>query len=214
MSDLLSIFINFQVNLYVLLSAFPIAYLVGFIFASLGYATTGKINQTLSSSTFLVRGTPLVVQLVAVYFGLPFFGIYLSAEFIAISVFAVHYGAILAEKFRSSFLSLGKSAFKAGFALGMQRYQIFRWIFLPQVLITSLPAASNAAQGMLKDTAILSAISIMDAITTAKSISSITFNFFWPFLTMYACFVLSYLTITLFLNKVQQYIGVRYGQVV
>ena len=215
MSDfgsMISIFSNFKVNLYILTVSFPLSYVIGLIVACLIFTTSERMASTLCAVSYLIRSTPLVIKLVVLYFCFSPFDFHLSPEIISVFVFAFHYGAILAEKFRSSFMSVGRTAFEVGFTLGIERYVVLKKIFFPQILIQSFPASSNAIQGMIKDTAILSSISIMDAITTAKSIASITFNFIWPFLMMYLCFSVTYISSTLLLNVFQEKLDSRFGK--
>ena len=211
-SSLIKIFINFKVNLLVLLISFPLSYTMGFLLASLIFTLPKRPADIFFFGSYLVRSIPIVVQLVFFYFGFSTIGINLRPEFIAVFVFTIHYGAIFAEKFRSSFISVGQAVYDVGFTLGLRRIIVLKEIFFPQIFIQSFPAASNAIQGMIKDTAIISAISIMDAITTAKSISSITFNFVWPFSVMYLCFLGSYVLLTLILNTIQKNLDRRFGR--
>lgn len=211
-SSAISIFINFKVNLYVLVISFPLSYVIGLTVASLIFISSERMASILCAASYLIRSTPLVVLLVVLYFFFSPFNFNLSPESIAVLVFSIYYGAIFTEKFRSSFISVGRVVFEVGFTLGINRYVVLKEIFFPQILIQSFPAASNAIQGIIKDTAILSAISIMDAITTAKSIASITFNFMWPFLVMYFCFSITYVSFTLLLNIVQKHLDRRFGR--
>ena len=211
--DIFKIIYNFDVNLLVLMTAFPLSYFFGFFVCCVGVLNFYGASYFVWLFSYYVRSIPLVVILVFFYFGLSGTVLGFDPAYIAIFVFSLYYTAILAEKFRSAFLQIGEQSFGMGFALGFTRRKVLFHVFLPQAAIVSLPAAANASLGMLKDTAILSAISVMDAITSAKSISSISFNVVGPYIVLYFLFLFAYVVLFLFVSWIGRHLHHRYGLV-
>ena len=123
-----------------------------------------------------MRGTPLMLQLIVVYFG-PYylFGISfgpayrMTAVFIA---FAVNYAAYFAEIFRSGIQSMPKGQYEAARLLGYSRSQTFFYIILPQVIKRILPSITNAVITLVKDTAFAFTLSVMEMFTKAKALAA------------------------------------------
>ena len=116
----------------------------------------------------LVRNTPLLLQVYVVYFGLPIFGILISGFFCGVIGLASQHGAFLAEIYRGGIEAVSKHQREAGKALGMTQLQSMRLVILPQALIKIAPSMSNQLILLLKDTAVVSAIGVMELTLAAK----------------------------------------------
>ena len=125
----------------------------------------------------LFRGTPLVVQLFVVYYGLPDLGITFSRMAAAFITLGLNSGAYQAEYFRGAIQAVGSGQMTAARALGMTQWQAIRYIVLPQALKLALPAWSNEAVSMIKYTAVIFLIAVPDLMGQAKIIAS---RFFAP----------------------------------
>ena len=122
---------------------------------------------------FLMRGTPLMLQLFFIYFGLPYIpvvGPYLKMDrFTAASVaFVLNYAAYFCEIFRGGLLSIDKGQYEAAKVLGMNRFQTMTKIVLPQMFKVTLPPVANETITLVKDTALISVIGILDLLAKAK----------------------------------------------
>lgn len=124
----------------------------------------------------LFRGTPLLVQLFLIYFGLPDFGVTLSRMTAAYLALGLNSGAYQAEYFRSAIQAIGRDQMMAARALGMTRLQAIFHIILPQALRLVIPAWSNEPVSLLKTTAIAFLIAVPDLMTKAKLIASRTYD--------------------------------------
>lgn len=124
----------------------------------------------------LFRGTPLLVQLFLIYFGLPDFGVTLSRMTAAYLALGLNSGAYQAEYFRSAIQAIGRDQMMAARALGMTRLQAILHIILPQALRLVIPAWSNEPVSLLKTTAVAFLIAVPDLMTKAKLISSRTYD--------------------------------------
>lgn len=118
----------------------------------------------------LFRNTPLLIQLFFIYFGLPRFGISLSAEVCGYVGLALLGGSYMAEAFRSGLESVEKIQMESALSLGMTQSQAMRYIILPQAVTLSFPAFVANVIFLLKETSVFSAISLMDLMFTAKDL--------------------------------------------
>lgn len=124
----------------------------------------------------LFRGTPALVQLFIIYFGLPDAGLTLSRMTAAYIALGLNSGAYQAEYFRGAIQAIGSGQMKAARAIGLTRLQAVRYIILPQALRLVIPAWSNEPISLLKTSAIAFLISVPDLMTEAKFVASKTYN--------------------------------------
>ena len=147
------------------------------------YTTKNKlINKIISFYSLIMRGTPLLLQIFFIYFGLPYvpvIGEYLTINdrFTAGAVaFILNYAAYFAEIFRGGLLSVDKGQYEAARVLGMTDMQTRFKIVLPQMFRISLPAVSNEAIILIKDTALITAIGLTDLLKVTQTIVNRTTN--------------------------------------
>jgi polar amino acid transport system permease protein len=124
----------------------------------------------------LFRGTPLLVQLFLIYYGLPGLGITLSRELSAFLALGLNSGAYQAEYLRGSILAIGESQMMAGRSIGMSRWKTIWYVILPQALRLAIPAWSNEPVSLLKSTAVVFLIAVPELMAKAKSIAAKTYD--------------------------------------
>jgi polar amino acid transport system permease protein len=124
----------------------------------------------------LFRGTPLLVQLFLIYYGLPGLGITLSRELSAFLALGLNSGAYQAEYLRGSLLAIGDGQMMAGRSIGMSRWKTIWYIILPQALRLAIPAWSNEPVSLLKSTGVVFLIAIPELMTKAKAIAAKTYD--------------------------------------
>ena len=115
----------------------------------------------------IIRGTPVLVQLVIVYYGLTDYGITLDAIPAACIALSINIGAYLSETFRGAILSIPKGQTEAAYATGMTSAQTMWRIVLPQAARTAIPPMGNTFIGMLKETSLVSVITVTDLLRSA-----------------------------------------------
>ena len=116
----------------------------------------------------IIRGTPTLVQIIIIYYGLVDFGISLDplpAAFIALSI---NNGAYLSESMRGALQSIPKGQTEAAYATGMTPWQAMRRIVLPQAIRRAIPPVGNTFIGMLKETSLVSVISVTELLRSAQ----------------------------------------------
>jgi polar amino acid transport system permease protein len=125
---------------------------------------------------WFVRGTPLLTQIFLIYFGLPQIGIDLNPFSAGVVALGVNGGAYVAEIIRGGLLSIPKGQSESATALGMTYFQLMRGIILPQVIRVIIPPITNDAATTLKNTSLLSTITIMELMLQTQVIVSSTFR--------------------------------------
>ena len=162
------------VNLYVVTMLFSLP--LG-ILLSLGRVSK---NTTLSNMiqvyTWVFRGTPLLLQLFFVYYGLPVAGITLTPFAAASLTFVINYTAYFCEIFRGSILGIDPGQYEAAKVLGMKYWQTMIRIIIPQALITALPPLSNEAISLIKDTSLVSAIGMAEILRNSRELVTRDFS--------------------------------------
>ena len=158
--------------------------------------------------TWVWRGTPLLVQLVIIFTGLPHIGLKLTVIQSALAGLGINEGAYLAEILRAGILSVGKGQFDAAKALAMPYPAVMRLIILPQAMRVIVPALGNRVNGMLKTTSVTSVISMAEL--TRRSSLLIQERF--AVLEIFVIITMYYLAIVSVWNKIQDRIEAYYGK--
>ena len=148
---------------------------------------------------WIFRGTPLLVQLFIVFYGLPAVGITLETWTAAVIAFSLNVGAYASESVRASILSVPRGQWEAAMSLGMTQAQILRRIIAPQAVRISLPPLSNTFIGLVKDTSLAASITMVDMFMVAQRIAARTFE---PLL-LYVLAALIYLAVCTALTWLQ-----------
>ncbi len=125
----------------------------------------------------VLRGTPFLIQLFLLYFGGPAIGLSLDAVPAGLLGLSLYAGSYFSEVFRTGFKAVPAGHVEAAQCAGMNRMQILRRILLPEMLTLVLPAAVNIALGLLKETAVLSIITVPELTATISAIGSESYAF-------------------------------------
>jgi len=153
----------------------------------------------------IIRGTPLLVQLFVIFYGLPSLGIKIDPWPSAIIAFALNVGGYAAEVIRAAILSVPKGQWEAGHTIGMSRSQTLRRIILPQAARVSVPPLSNTFISLVKDTSLASLILVTELFRQAEKIATFTSEF----MILYLEAALVYWVVCLFLSSGQNVIEKR-----
>nr|WP_296978328.1 amino acid ABC transporter permease [uncultured Eubacterium sp.] len=143
----------------------------------------------------IIRGTPVVVQLLICYFII--FAASSNGVAVAIFAFGINSGAYVAEIFRGGIMSIDQGQFEAGRSIGFNYIQTMRYIILPQMFKTVLPTLLNEFIALLKETSVAGYVAVTDLTKAGSSISASTYSYYMPLLTV----ALVYLVIVMFLTK-------------
>lgn len=146
------------------------AIVVGLLCAVIQYYKLPVIRRVVGIYIELSRNTPLLVQLFFIYYGLPKIGIPTNAEICGIAGLTFLGGSYMAEAFRSGLEAIDPIQQESAVSLGMNRYQIIRFVIFPQAASISIPSFVANVIFLLKETSVFSAISLMDLMFTAKDL--------------------------------------------
>ncbi|MEO3475788.1 amino acid ABC transporter permease [Roseomonas sp. CAU 1739] len=157
---------------------------------------------------WLFRGTPLLVQLLIIYTGLPLIGLRFDVWEAALIGISLNEGAYLSEIVRAGIMSVAKGQQEAARALGLHRIQVFRLVTWPQALRVIIPPLGNSVNGLLKTTSIASAISVDELLRRTQLLIQERFLV----LELFTVAALYYLLMTTLWDVVQRRLERRYGR--
>lgn len=179
--------------------SFSLAMVIAVVVALVQFANIKVLKQICRFYIWIFRGTPLLVQLYIVFFGLSKIGILLDPFPAAVIVFSLNEGAYCAETVRASLESVPAGQLEAGQCAGLSYLQTIFRIVLPQAMRTAFPSLFNSLISMVKDTSLASCITVPEMLQTTKQIVAVTYES----LLLYAEVGLIYLIISTILTKLQ-----------
>ena len=157
---------------------------------------------------WLIRGSPLLVQLFVIFYGLPSVGIVLDPLTAAIIGFTLNVGAYNSEVIRGAIESIPTGQWEAAYSMGMTRSQALRRTIMPQASRIALPALANAFIALVKDTSLAAVLTVPEIFQAAQRIASVTYE---P-LILYTEAALIYLVFSSVLSSAQVQLEKRLGQ--
>ncbi|MCA3323469.1 MAG: amino acid ABC transporter permease [Roseomonas sp.] len=157
---------------------------------------------------WVFRGTPLLVQLLIIYTGLPLFGLRFSVVQAALLGLALNEAAYLSETVRAGILAVARGQREAALALGLRRLQVFRLVIWPQALRIIIPPLGNSVNGLLKTTSVASVISMEELLRRTQILIQERFLV----LELFMVAALYYLAMTTAWDFVQRRLEKRYGR--
>jgi polar amino acid transport system permease protein len=189
--------ISLKVYVVTIIFAIPL----GMLCAMGKLAKIPPLQWLLEVYTWVFRGTPLLLQLFFVYYGLPFIpyiGIEFSPEMAAYVTFIVNYAAYFTEIFRAGIQSIDKGQYEAAKALGMNYRMTMRRIIIPQAIKVILPPLGNEGVNLIKDSALVSAIALADILRNTKSMVARTANVEGYFIAAILYLIMTFVIINIF----------------
>ncbi|MCP2623432.1 amino acid ABC transporter permease [Mycolicibacterium smegmatis] len=205
--------------------AMVLATVAGLIVALMRRSRFPAVRWVAGVYIWVIRGTPLLVQLVLIYTGLAAAGLYQfhDVSVLGLSVKAalqaaiiglmINESAYIAEIIRAGLDSVPKGQFEAAASLGMKPVKVMRWIIVPQALRVMVPPMGNSFNGLMKTTSVLSVIGVSEMFLVTQSISSATFHTFEIFIVA-AIYYLALTTIWTFIqawleNRLARQLGIE-----
>ena len=179
--------------------SFACALVIAVIAAMIRVAKVPVLQQIVRFYIWVIRGTPLLVQLYVVFYGLPNLGVVLEPFPTAVLVFSINEGAYCAETVRAAIESIPRGQMEAGVCVGMSWMQTMWHVVLPQAFRTAFPSLSNSLISMLKDTSLAANITVMEMFMVTQRIASR----YYEHLALYIEVALIYLLFCTVLTKLQ-----------
>ncbi|MBR6219579.1 MAG: amino acid ABC transporter permease [Clostridia bacterium] len=181
------------------LASFTLGLALAMVAAFVQVAKVPVLRRLARFYIWVFRGTPMIVQLFIVFYGLPGLGVYVNSIPAAIIVFSLNTGAYAAETVRAAIESVPVGQFEAGYMVGMNYLQIMGRVVLPQAMRTAFPPLFNTLIGLVKDTSLAANITVVEMFRTAQLIAARTYDVF----AMYCEVAVLYLFFCTFLTWVQ-----------
>lgn len=165
------------------------------------------ISRLMELYIWVMRGTPLMLQLLFVYFALPMIGLKFSDLTAALLAFTLNYAAYFAEIFRAGIQSISRGQYEAAKTLGMSYQQTMIRIILPQVIRRVLPPISNETINLVKDTSLIYILAMNDLLRVARTIVQREFD-----MTPFVIAAVFYLAMTFVLTYAFKRLEAHYGK--
>ena len=197
---------GFQVTLSLFFIVIILSVPGGLLLALLRLSTNRVVTTIVDAYVYVMRGTPLMLQILLIYYGLPFMidGFELTDMTAAVLSFVLNYIAYLCEIFRSGIQSVPKGQYEGAKVLGFTYVQTMYKIILPQVIKRVLPPLANETITLLKDTSLVYVLAMNDILRITRSIVQRDFD-----ITAFIVAGVFYLAMTFVLTKLYQYLERR-----
>lgn len=186
--------------------SFSLGMIVAFTVAIIRVLNIRVLDKIVKFYVWIIRGTPLLVQLFIIFYGLPSVGITLNALVTAIIGFTLSVGAYGSETIRAAILSVPKGQWEAAHALGLSKLQTLQYVILPQAVKVAIPPMANSFISLVKDTSLAAAVTFSELFQVAQQITARTYEPLW--LYMEAAFI--YLIFCSVLSVLQSRLEIRF----
>ena len=184
-------------------AGYAMALVLGLVWALARRSGPAPVSRATVAVVELVRSTPLLVQLYVFYFLLPEIGLPLSALAVGILGLGLHYSAYVSEVYRAGLDAVPREQWEAARALSLSTARTYRSIVLPQAIPAMIPVLGNYLMSLLKDTPLLSAITVVDLLQQAKIQGSESFRYVEPVTLVGLTFLAVSLLASIFIRKAE-----------
>ncbi|MGV1819838.1 ectoine/hydroxyectoine ABC transporter permease subunit EhuD [Agrobacterium sp. CG160-95] len=198
------ILIGLTVTLKAAAAGFAIALILGLVFALLRRSRVKLISWPTAVVVEFLRDTPLLVQLFFLYYVLPEFGIVLPAFLTGALALGLRYAAYTSEVYRGGMEAVHHGQWEAATALNLTRMQTYRDIIIPQAIPRIVPAMGNYLVAMIKETPVLSVVTVLEMMGLANMIGERTFEYLVPLTLVGLIFLLLTIICSAGLSRLQR----------
>lgn len=198
------ILIGLTVTLKAAAAGFAIALVLGLVFALLRRSRIKMISWPTALVVEFLRDTPLLVQLFFLYYVLPDFGIVLPAFLTGALALGLQYAAYTSEVYRGGIEAIHHGQWEAATALNLTRMQTYRDIIIPQAIPRIIPAMGNYLVAMIKETPVLSVVTVLEMMGLANMIGERTFEYLVPLTLVGLIFLLLTIICSAGLSRLQR----------
>lgn len=194
--------LKLTLSLTLLAMLFGIA--LGLALALLKISKNVLLKGAASTYIEIIRGTPLLLQILVVYYVFPGFGIEFNAFTAGIVALSMNSAAYISEIFRAGIESISEGQMEAAFSVGMNYAKSMRYIILPQTIRRVLPPITNEIVAMLKDTSLVMIISLAELTYRSKQISAATANVITPYVAAGAIYLIITIPLTQYAQRLER----------
>ncbi len=197
-----------MISVPLMLVSFALGLVLAFVLALMRMSKIAPFKAIAWFVVWVIRGTPLLVQIFVIYFGLPSVGIILKPIPSAILALVISQGAYNSEVIRAALSSIPKGQFEACHTLGLNKWQTMIKVIIPQAALVAVPSLANSFISLLKDTSLVASITVPEILMTAKGIIAVKFE---PLL-LYCEAAIVYLIFSTVLTQLQGMLEKRLGK--
>ena len=158
----------------------------------------------------LSRNTPLLIQLFFLYYGLPKFGIKLDEQVCAIIGLSFLGGSYMSEALRAGIEAVHKNQIESGLSLGMNKYQLFRYVIMPQAISVSIPLIAANAIFLVKETSVVGIIAVKELMNLSKTLIGVYYKTYETMFLLVVFYLIILLPLSLILSKIER--KMRYAE--
>lgn len=181
--------------------------ILGLVIAIVRIGHNRILNAVAQAYVSLMRGTPLLVQMFVIYYGLPQIGVALDPTSAGILTLTLNTGAYLSESMRAAILGIGRGQWSAAHSLGLTHVQTLSYVIGPQALRLAVPTLGNTLISLIKDTSLVSVITVTELLRSTQEVIAATFQ---P-LPLYIAAAVIYWVLSTLLSQLQVRIEKRYA---
>ena len=196
--------VTLQVTFFSVLMGIALGFLIAMVRST--HDKTGKLkvlNFLCQVYLTVIRGTPVVVQLLIIYFVI-FGSMDINKVLVAVLAFGINSAAYVAEIFRSGIMSIDNGQFEAGRSLGFNYLQTMRHIIIPQMFKAVLPTLCNEFIALLKETSVAGYVGVIDLTKAGNVIAGRTFSYYLPLLTVAAVYLVMVILLSWLVGRLER----------
>lgn len=188
--------------------SFIIGLVIAFIVALFRLSKIKPVSRLAALYVWVIRGTPLIVQLFIIFYGLPKIGLVFSPFASAVMGLAISQGAYNSEVIRAALLSISAGQWEATKALGMSKKQTLTYIIVPQAALVAVPSLGNSFISLTKDTSLAAILTVAEVFQIGQQIVAVTYEPLWLYIEV----GIIYLIFSTILSAVQTKLENRLGK--
>lgn len=193
--------IQFTIPLTII--TFILGLILAFFIALARLSNLKGLNAVAKFYVWIFRGTPLLVQIFILFYGLPSMGITLDPFPAAVIAFTLNKGAYSSEIIRAAILSIPKGQWEAAFSIGMTKSQAMRRIIIPQAIRVSLPPLGNSFISLVKDTSLAATITVTELFQKGQQIAAATYEPLWIYIEVAFIYLIFSTVLSYFQTKME-----------
>ncbi|MBP3241930.1 MAG: amino acid ABC transporter permease [Oribacterium sp.] len=192
-----------KVSLPLTIASFSVGLIIAFLVALAQIAKVPVLRHLVRVYVWIIRCTPMIVQLFIVYFGLPSIGIKFNSFVSAWLVMSLSVGAYCSETVRAAIQSVPVGQLEACYCDGLTFWQGMINVVVPQALRTAFPPLSNSIIGLVKDTSLAYSVALVEILATAQRIAARTYDYFWLYLEAGLIYLIICSVLTVIQNRAE-----------
>lgn len=189
------------------LISFAIGLVLAFIVALMRLSKIKLVSGIAAFYVWVVRGTPLIVQLFVIFYGLPKMGVVFTPFVSAVIGLSMSQGAYNSEVIRAALTSISKGQWEATKALGMTKLQTMRYVIVPQAALVAVPALGNSFISLLKDTSLVATLTVAEIFQVGQQIVAVTYEPLWLYIEVAFVYLIFSTVLTYVQAKAETYLG-------